>query len=363
VQSKELTMLSVREEDIDRITEALYHVLAGDTPDPVILPADYPKNEVRQAVEYLNRFLGEYRGLAENATHMSRGDLSFTPTRSRMHVVQSLKHLHASLRHLTWKTQQIAEGDLSQEVDFMGDFSTAFNQMTQQLRDSFARIEEQNRALSEANEAIRIEKEKADALLLNILPESVAEDLKETGTTRPTLFEDVTVSFSDMVGFTSMCSGLSPERLIDELNDIFTAFDGIVEEHGCERIKTIGDAYLAVCGMPEPNENHAERMVRAAVAMAQYLAERNARCPLQWRMRSGVHTGPVIGAVVGVKKYIYDVFGDTINTASRMESHAPPMRVNVSSATHDRVSDQFSWEEQPVVEVKGKGPMRMFLVR
>ncbi len=355
-------MLSVREEDIDRITEALHHLLAGRLPDAVVLSPDYPDNEVKQAIGYLNRFLEEYRGFAEGLAYLSRGELGFTAARGRSHALQSIKNLQANLRHLTWKTQRIAAGDLTQRVDFMGDFSTAFNQMTRQLQESFARIEEQNAALSVANEEIRAEKEKADALLLNVLPAAVAQDLKETGQTTPELFEDVTVCFSDMVGFTKLCSGLSPQRLIDELNEIFTAFDGIIGDHGCERIKTIGDAYLAVCGMPEANPAHAERMVRAAVAMVRYLEERNRRSELHWEMRTGVHTGPVIGGVVGVRKYIYDVFGDTINTASRMESHAPPMRVNLSEATYLRVRDAFAWEERSQVEVKGKGQMRMYLV-
>jgi len=355
-------MKSFKAEDIDRITEVLYHLLAGRVPDAVVLDDDYPDNEIKQAIGYLNRFLEEYRDLTEGLAHLSVGELEFTSGRGRLHALQSMKNLHANLRHLTWKTQRIAAGALDEKVDFMGDFSTGFNRMTQQLKESFARIEEQNAALSEANEAIRLEKEKTDSLLLNVLPASVAQDLKETGRTTPELFDDVTVSFSDMVGFTTLSSGLAPRRLIDELNDIFTAFDGIMDAHGCERIKTIGDAYLAVCGMPEPDARHAERMVHAAVEMVRWLEARSRTSAIQWKMRTGIHTGPVVGAVVGIKKFIYDVFGDTINTASRMESHAPPMRVNLSEATYLRVRDLFAWEERPAVEVKGKGLMRMYLV-
>jgi len=341
-------MLNVPEEDIDRITEVLYRILRGETPRPIELPPDYPDNEVKQVAGYANRFIEQYGEFAKVMALLARGALDFEPPRGRMDVLQSLKNLHANLRHLTWKTQQIAGGDFSQRVDFMGDFSDAFNSMTDQLK--------------EAYEAIRQEKEKSDKLLLNILPVRVAEDLKQTGATTPQSFEQVTVLFSDLVGFTTLASDLDPTTLIGELNDIFTAFDNIAEGHQCERIKTIGDAYLAVCGMPEPNDNHAENVVKAALEMIEWLRERNAGSEVEWRARMGAHSGRVVGGVVGVKKYIYDVFGDTINTASRMEANSEPMRINVSETTHALVADRFAFIGRDEVEVKGKGRMKMYFV-
>jgi class 3 adenylate cyclase len=219
-----------------------------------------------------------------------------------------------------------------------------------------------NRQLNEANAIIQKEKEKSDQLLLNVLPSKVAEDLKQTGQTSPDLFENVTVYFSDVVGFTNMSTALSPDVLISELNDIFTNFDNIIEQHGCERVKTIGDAYLCVCGMPVADPNHAENMVRAATEIVDYINKRNENNELQWRIRVGIHTGKVVGGVVGVKKYIYDVFGDTINTASRMESNSEPMRINISEATYELVKDKFTLTPRPVQIVKGKGEMKMYFV-
>jgi len=223
-------------------------------------------------------------------------------------------------------------------------------------------IQERNEELSRLYAELKDEKAKSDRLLLNILPVRVADELKAEGRTRPETFEDVTVFFSDIVGFTTISSKLAAPALIDELNELFTAFDNIVEHNDCERIKTIGDAYLFVCGLPDPNPQHAANVVRSAVQILRYLAKRNAVKPIDWRVRIGIHTGPVVGGVVGVKKYIYDVFGDTINTASRMESHSEPMHINVSEATHALVRDQFDWIERGEVEVKGKGRLKMFYV-
>jgi adenylate cyclase len=219
-----------------------------------------------------------------------------------------------------------------------------------------------NRQLADANALIQKEKEKSDQLLLNILPAQVAIDLKETGRTEPQLFENVTVYFSDVVGFTNLSSSLEPGLLIAELNEIFTAFDNIIERNGCERVKTIGDAYLCVCGMPVPNPNHAENMVRSALEIVDYMTERNRHSDIQWRIRIGIHTGKVVGGVVGVKKYIYDVFGDTINTASRMESNSEPMRINISEVTYHLVKDKFPITPRGLHAIKGKGEMAMYFV-
>ena len=168
--------------------------------------------------------------------------------------------------------------------------------------------------------------------------------------------------FSDIVGFTEASGKLSPQTLIGELNELFTQYDTLAEQNECERIKTIGDAYLAICGMPIPNEHHALNIVRMAGQMISYLGHRNTKSPLQWRIRVGVHSGPVVGAVVGIKKYIYDIFGDTVNTASRMETHSEPMFVNVSEATYLRTKDAFRFIERPPLEVKSKGVMRMYFL-
>jgi adenylate cyclase len=214
-----------------------------------------------------------------------------------------------------------------------------------------------------ANKIIEGEMAKSDKLLLNIFPLGIASDLKEKGETEPQLYQNVTVCFTDMVGFTEQAAKLEPKVLIGELNEIFTAFDNIVEKHACERIKTIGDSYLAVCGLPKASPTHAENIIRTAVEMIQYLEKKNLESKVEWQIRVGIHSGDVIAGVVGIKKYLYDVFGDTINTASRMESASDPMRINVSEATYSLVKNIFKFEERGAMEVKGKGKIQMYFIK
>ena len=216
--------------------------------------------------------------------------------------------------------------------------------------------------VTERTKELAEEKEKTEQLLLNTLPLKVVNDLKENGKTNPESFEEVTVYFSDIVGFTNISTQLEPALLISELNDIFTAFDDIMENNHCERIKTIGDAYLAVCGMPDRRELHAQQMAQAALEIRDYLAARNQKSDIQWKIRIGLHSGKVVGGVVGVKKYIYDVFGDTINTTSRMESNSEPMRINVSETTYRMLENKFTFTPREPMEIKGKGMMRMYFL-
>jgi len=219
------------------------------------------------------------------------------------------------------------------------------------------------------NKIIALERDKNEKLLINTLPIKVVNDLKSKGTSAPEKFNDVSVFFSDIVGFTHLSAKLDPKKLIEELNHIFTRFDEIITENHCERIKTIGDAYLAVSGMPLPNERHAENMLNAAVEIIQFLNERNENTELKWKIRVGIHSGTVVGGIVGVKKYIYDVFGDTINTASRMETSSEPMKINISENTYHLLKNtetvhklKLSFTRREALEIKGKGKMNMYFV-
>lgn len=213
------------------------------------------------------------------------------------------------------------------------------------------------------NRIIAREKAQSDKLLLNILPASIASDLKEKGTTEPRLYKNATVCFTDLVGFTEKSACMDPKLLIEELNLIFTAFDTIIERNHCERIKTIGDSYMAICGVPDPNPHHPEHIIRSSVEMVQYIEKKNLESDIEWQIRIGIHSGDVIAGVVGIKKYIYDVFGDTINTASRIETASEPMRINVSESTYLLVKDRFKFEERGEVTVKGKGAMKMYFIK
>ena len=210
---------------------------------------------------------------------------------------------------------------------------------------------------------IELEKARVEKLLLNILPRKSVEQLRQFGRTIPERFDEVSVLFLDFVGFTTLSQHLTPDELFAELNEIFSAFDDIITRYGCERIKTIGDAYLAVCGMPEANPMHARAIVTAALEMRTFIRERNDRARHTWSCRIGIHSGSVTAGVVGRLKYIYDIFGDGVNTASRMEGHAEPMHINVSGATRARLGDAFVIEPRGAIDVKGKGLMEMFYVQ
>jgi len=174
-------------------------------------------------------------------------------------------------------------------------------------------------------------------LLHNILPVQVAEELSATGSARPARHESVTILFTDFSGFTEAVSSMPADRMVGELNEIFAAFDGITDECGVEKIKTIGDAYMAAAGLPKACADHAQRCVRAGLRMLDYLENRNRTAAFKWSLRIGVHSGPVVAGVVGRRKYAYDIWGDTVNIASRMESSGEIGRVNISAYTYDLI--------------------------
>ena len=166
--------------------------------------------------------------------------------------------------------------------------------------------------------------------------------------------------FADLVDFTSAAARISPRELIEELTGLFNAFDGIVSRHGAERIKTIGDAYLAVCGMPIPSLDHAQTMVRVGLDFLEFLARHNREAGKSCQARIGVHTGPVIGGIVGRQHYLYDIFGDAVNTAVRVQSAARPMSLLITPKTYHLVKDLFPFTPKGLVDLKGRGPMELY---
>jgi class 3 adenylate cyclase len=230
------------------------------------------------------------------------------------------------------------------------------------LEESEAMLASYSLLVEKQKKELEQEKQRVERVLLNILPPKTLEQLRLFGRAIPERFEDVSVLFLDFVDFTAISRDLSPDELFAELNDLFTAFDDIVTRYGCERIKTIGDAYLAVSGLPEPNPAHAPAIVTAGVAMRRFVERRNARGGRQWTCRIGVHSGAVTAGVIGRLKYIYDIFGDGVNTASRMEGRCEPMRINMSGRTRALLDASFPVTARGAVEVKGKGPMEMFYV-
>lgn len=218
-----------------------------------------------------------------------------------------------------------------------------------------------------AKELIQKEKEKSDSLLLNILPEPVARELKENGFVKPTLFESVTVLFTDFKGFTKIATKLSPTELLEKLDLIFLQFDQICERRGIEKLKTIGDAYMCVGGLPVSNLSHPVDTCLAAIEMQNFMKEtklimESISGEEFWDMRLGIHTGTVVAGVIGKTKFAYDVWGDAVNTASRMESNGEIGMINISSATYERVKDFFVCEYRGKIEAKNKGVIDMYFL-
>jgi adenylate cyclase len=215
--------------------------------------------------------------------------------------------------------------------------------------------------LTHQKEALAIEKKKSDDLLLNILPAEVAEELKETGTTKAQSFDHVSVLFTDFVNFTQVSERLSPQELVEELHECFRAFDDIMERNNLEKIKTIGDAYLAVGGMPVANEQHAANAVQAGLEIVEFINNRSGNGS-SFDVRVGVNSGPLVAGIVGVKKFAYDIWGDTVNTASRMETNSEAGRVNISQSTYELVQEQYTCTHRGKINAKNKGDVDMYFV-
>lgn len=212
------------------------------------------------------------------------------------------------------------------------------------------------------NKRIEQEKQKSDELLLNILPFEVAEELKANGKTVAKNYDEVSVLFTDFVGFTANSERIGVQELLTELNICFTEFDNIMGRYGLEKIKTIGDAYLAVSGLPLKNENHASNAIHAAIDILKFIDKRKLENPNTLDIRIGIHSGNVIAGIIGVKKFAYDIWGDTVNTAARMEQASETGRINISDDTFQLAKDNFSFEPRGIVQVKGKGGIKMYFV-
>jgi adenylate cyclase len=231
-----------------------------------------------------------------------------------------------------------------------------FRPVVERLRSSL-------KALSKALSQVQIEQGKSEKLLLNILPSPIVDRLKLSSEAIADGFAEATVLFADIVGFTELSSRLSPQELVHRLNEIFSAFDGLVEKHGLEKIKTIGDAYMVVGGLPEPRADHAIAMAQFAIEMRSELQRINEMLGESIDIRIGINSGPVVAGVIGTKKFIYDLWGDAVNVASRMESHGKPGEIHVSATTYEKLRSHFHLESRGTVYIKGKGDMETYWLR
>jgi len=218
------------------------------------------------------------------------------------------------------------------------------------------------RALKQKQMELEEERYKVERILKGLLPENILNEIKETGTSKPKRYKNASVMFTDLVGFTKKTTCMSPKRLISELNDIFSSFDKIIKKYNCTRIKTIGDAYLAVSGLKENNENHAKDLIHAAIDFRQFILERNIINPIKWEITTGINSGDVIGSLIGVENYLFDVFGENVNTASRIQSYCKPMKIAVSESTFKLTREEFSFESEGKVSLKGMKEIELFHV-
>ncbi len=209
---------------------------------------------------------------------------------------------------------------------------------------------------------LRIEREKSERLLLNVLPAPIAAQLKEQPGVIAESFAEATILFADLVGFTQMSARVTPEELVHLLNEIFSTFDQLAERHGLEKIKTIGDCYMVAAGLPTRRTDHAEAMAEMALDMQAALAAFNQTHNAQLNTRTGINTGPVVAGIIGTSKFIYDLWGDAVNTASRMESHSLPGRIQVSHATYQRLAADYLCEPRGIINIKGKGEMETYFL-
>lgn len=292
------------------------------------------KNLVRKAYEYQSQLFADERKFEE----------AYTTYLNYNKLDKEISNTETS--------QQIAQMSLRYEIE-------------QKERDAEAeRIK--NAELTKAYSSLENEKKRSDELLNNILPEEVSEELKQFGKTKARSFDIATVMFADIQGFTRISEQLSAEEIVSGIDEYFEAFDKIIESLGLEKIKTIGDAYLCAGGIPVADEQHAVKTVKAALEFLKVSEElrskRKAEGKQSFDFRIGIHSGKIVAGVVGIKKFAYDIWGDTVNTASRMQTSSEPNQINISEATYRLIADQFPCEYRGEIEVKNKAPMKMFFV-
>lgn len=217
--------------------------------------------------------------------------------------------------------------------------------------------------LKKRTRELETEKIKTDQLLHNMFPAEIVKELKINGTVLPKYYDSVSILFTDFDNFTTLASKLSADKLVKELNYIFTSFDFIIDKYGLEKLKTIGDSYMIAGGLPNVTNDHAVRITKAALEMQEVVKEVNEKNVFSCKMRIGINTGPCVAGIVGIKKYTYDVWGDTVNISKRLESNCEPGLINISKATYNLIRDHFECEYRGSIEAKGKGEIDMYFVR
>ena len=346
-------MIAVEEELIDKITATFHHLRAGKVPQPIPIPDDLPDNEIRQLLTYVNRFLVEFAIFTESMAQVAQGELDIRPMAGRMAVTHSFKALQSNLKHLTWKTQQIAAGDLEQQVDFMGDFSIAFNTMTQQLKDSRAQLVNLNQQLERRNQFIRetFGRYTSDDIVGVLL--DMPEGLKLGGEKR-----EVTLLMSDLRGFTALAERLEATEVVSLLNHYLSAMVELIHRTGGTIDEIIGDAIFVLFGAPLVMPDAAQRAVCCALEMQKAMRGVNEHnFKMGWpeiEMGIGIHTGEVVvGNIGSTKRSKYAVVGRTVNLTARIESFTVGGQVLVSPTLINAAGRGLILGDEVKVHAKG----------
>jgi class 3 adenylate cyclase/tetratricopeptide (TPR) repeat protein len=344
-------------------SEALNYETIGLTIAKEIGSLDMMKESYRNLFE-IDSALNNYKGSFENhKLYMQTMDSLYNIEKNKKITQMQMKYDFDKKESLT-KVENEKELQKQKFIrnGFVGGFGLVllFSILIVMQRNKVKR-EKQNVEHEKLN--VEIEKDRSDALLLNILPAEVAEELKTKGTADAKHFDNVTVLFTDFKSFTTISEALTPQELVGELHACFKAFDEICGKYNIEKIKTIGDAYLAVCGLPIADENHAENVVNAALEIREFMKQRRENLGAKtFEIRIGINSGSVVAGIVGVKKFAYDIWGDTVNTAARMEQNSEAGKINISETTHALVKEKFRCEYRGEIDAKNKGKLAMYFV-
>jgi PAS domain S-box-containing protein len=356
-------------------------------PDNCVIWVARDITERKQAEQRLQEAEAKYRSIFENAAEgiyqiTTEGEyLSINPALVHMYGYDSVDDMAAHITDISHQLH-VNPNRRTEFLHLLQDYGAAVNFEAQVYRKDGSVIWTSNNARAvfdednnleyyegtvqdvterkRAEEALKDEQQRAERLLLNILPAAIAEQLKQSPRLIANRFEDVTILFADIVDFTGLSARVSPTELVDLLNDIFSNFDQLADYHHLEKIKTIGDAYMVVGGLPTPKHNHISAIAEMALAMQARIAQFQRDDGRPFQLRIGINTGPVIAGVIGMKKFIYDLWGDTVNVASRMESQGIEGRIQVTEAIYEHLKDQYLFEERGILHVKGWGNMTTY---
>lgn len=285
------------------------------------------------------------------------------PISISLYLAWNFANVNKTLAHKLAQVKDLSAQTIAQELEKKALLENQKALLEEEVTARTAEVVAQKNEIHRQHDQLRLEKQKSDDLLLNILPHEVAEELKEKGHSNARLFDNVTILFTDFVDFTRAAERMGPQELVDELHSCFQVFDGIIDKYNIEKIKTIGDAYMAVSGLPVNYEGNATNIVKAALEIRNFMRNRKEQFPEKsFEIRMGIHSGSVIAGIVGIKKFAYDIWGDTVNTAARMEQNSLPGKINISQPTYELVNTHFQCEYRGEITAKNKGPMKMYFV-